>query len=145
MELDTESDTDLDSGSGDRGDDVALTVIPSDRDMAGRFAPGHAPMSRGRPPGRSITSVLRRLVSPEQIATRLIAFATDPEVPRREQLAALGMILDRLEGRPVSTSVVEMSVERSENQGVPPGFYTEWTAEERRQWLAVRVAKQVGQ
>jgi len=140
VKLDSELLDQADTAASTRSQETAIVVTPSEppaeRDDAGRFARGHRGRG-GRPPGRSITAVLRRLISPEQIARKLIEFATDPETPKREQLQALGMIFDRVDGRPVSTTILDVATERQTGQGLPDDYYS-WSVEERRQWLVTR-------
>jgi hypothetical protein len=91
-------------------------ATPSGRAESGRFGSGNA-FARGRPK-QSLTRELRRITDVTGLARELHDMATDANTPKREKLAAIAMIFDRLEGRAVSRSMV-MSVGAS---SLPPGF-----------------------
>lgn len=67
------------------------------RDDLGRFQKGS-----GGGPGRpraALTNALRRQIDPDALATELIALAMSRGVAPRDRIAALGLILDRVEGK----------------------------------------------
>lgn len=76
-------------------------------------------MGRGRPTS-SITSELRRLVDPTEVAQFLIDLMNDSEAPWQERVRACGMINDRLEGRTIARS---MTVSTTTNS-LPAGFFS---------------------
>lgn len=78
-----------------------------------KFQGGSNP--RGRPKGRGISSYIRDLLEEQDpksgqpknklIAKLLIDIALDPETNKRDALLVAGMIMDRLEGKPVATNI----------------------------------------
>lgn len=73
------------------------------RDRLGRFSPGHSGNPGGRPRGRSLTAALNAALDEsddegrtrrERIVARLL------EAAERGDLRAIGLVLDRTEGRP---------------------------------------------
>ncbi len=75
------------------------------RDGVGRFKPGHP----GRKPN-GIAAALRRMTDPDEIAEYLLGVVRNEKVSHKDRLAAAGMIMDRIDGRAVSTIAVAASV-----------------------------------
>lgn len=86
------------------------------------WKPGQSGNPAGRPPGKTITSELRRQVDPEQLAKVILNMAMNSSgtVPRREQLKALELAVNYLDGRPIARRV---TANLTASDVLPAGFH----------------------
>lgn len=95
------------------------------------WAPGESGNRHGRPP-KSIAAAIRRMTDGEAIAAVLNKIAFDPKELTANRLAAIKIIMDRAEGLPVATTVLQASM--SLESSLPPDW-GQMSAAERGRYL----------
>lgn len=88
-----------------------------------RWRAGESGNRAGRPKGQSVSAELKRIADPEKIARYVYEVATDASAPAKDRQWAVTTILDRLEGRPVSTLEMRARVESLGVGILPSDFF----------------------